>query len=75
MDIAIESVCTDSYDSIRKVPKTTGKLVCVGVIPTITFDSVFPNMLGNRLLPELALQRPLISWIMLLFMICLMRLP
>ena len=61
MDIAIESVCTDSYDSIRKVLKTSGKLVCVGVLSTITFDSVSSDMLGNHLLPELALQRPLMD--------------
>ena len=47
MDIAIESVCTDSYDSIRKVLKTTGKLVCVGVMSTITFDSVFSKYVGQ----------------------------
>ena len=47
MDIEIESVYTDSYDSIRKVPKTTEKLVCVGVMSTITFNSVFPKYIGQ----------------------------
>ena len=47
MDIAIESVCTDSYDSIRKVLKTTEKLVCVGVISTITFNSGFSKYVGQ----------------------------
>ena len=75
LDISIESVCTYSYDSIQKVLNTTGKLVYVGVISTIIIDSVFPNLLGNYLLPKLELQRPLISWIMLLFMLCLMWFP
>ena len=47
MDIAIESVCKDTYDSIRKVLNTTGKLVCVGVMSNITFDSFFSKYVGQ----------------------------
>ena len=75
MDIAIESVCTDSYDSIRKVLKTTGKLVCVGVISTITLDSVFPKYVGQSPTARGSIAKATNFMDHATFMICLMRLP